>query len=58
MDNKEHYKLMNKKIVTETLKQLTDFQITGGKLGKGGVDKKSNEGLVCMHISINNGRVT
>ena len=29
-----------------------------GRLGRGGGDKKSMEGLVCMHISITNGHKT
>ena len=36
MDNKEHYKLLNKKIVTETVKHQTECQITAGRLGRGG----------------------
>ena len=55
MDNKEHYKLMNKKIDTETVKQQTDCQITVGRVGRYEGDKRSTEGLVCMHISITNG---
>ena len=58
MDNKEHYKLMNKKIDTETVKQQTDCQITAGRIGRYGGDKRSSEGLVCMHISKTNGRKT
>ena len=57
MDNKEHYKLMNKKIGTETVKHQTDCQITAGRLGRVGGDKRT-ERLVCMHISITNGHKT
>ena len=55
MDNKEDYKLMNRKIDTETVKHQTECQITARMLGRGGGDKRSTEGLVCMHISIING---
>ena len=58
MDNKEHYKLMNKKMDTEAVKHQTDCQITVGRLGRGEGDKKSTEGLVCMHLSITNGHKT
>ena len=58
MDNKEHYKLINKKIDIETVKQQTDCQITVGRGGRLGGDNRSTEGLVCMHISITNGRKT
>ena len=58
MDNKEHYKLMNQKIDIETVKQQADCQITAGRLGRSGGDKRSTEGLVCMHISITNGHQT
>ena len=58
MDDKEHYKPMNKKIDTEAVKHQTDCQITAGRLGGGGGDKRSTEGPVCMHISITNGRKT
>ena len=58
MDNKEHYKLLNKKINTETVKHQTECQITAGRLGRGGGDKRSTKGLVCMHRSITNGHKT
>ena len=51
MDNKEHYKLLDKKIGTETVKHQTDCQITAERLGRGGGDKRSTKGLVCMHIA-------
>ena len=56
MDNKEHYKLMNQKIDIETVKQQADCQITVGRVGRSGVDKRLTEGLVYMHISTTNGR--
>ena len=46
---------MNKKIDTETVRHQTDCQITTGRLGRGGGDKRSTEGLVRMHISKTNG---
>ena len=58
MDNKENYKLLNKKIDTETVKHETECQIIAGKLGRGGGDNRSTERLVCMYISITNGRKT
>ena len=45
---------MNKKIDTETVKQQTDCQITAGRGGRDGGDKRSTEGLVYMHISTTN----
>ena len=42
----------------ETVKQHADCQITAGRLGRSGGDKRSTEGLVYMHISITNGHKT
>ena len=58
MDNKEHYKLMNRKIDIVTVKHKTDCQMTAGRVGRSGGDKRSTEGLVCMHISTTNGHKT
>ena len=58
MDNKEHYKLMNQKIDIETVKQQADCQITAGRVGRSGGDKRSTEGRVYMHISTTNGHKT
>ena len=49
---------MNKKIDNETIKKQTDCQITVGRVGRYGGDKRSTEELVCMHISITNGHKT
>ena len=49
---------MIKKVDTKTVKKQTDCQITAGRIGICGGDKRSTEGLVCMHISITNGRKT
>ena len=58
MHNKEHYKLMNRKIDIATVKQQADCQMTAGRVGRSGGDKRSTEGLVCMHISTTNGHKT
>ena len=55
MDNKENYKLLNKQIDIQIVKHLTECQITAGRLGRVGGDKRSTKELVCMHISIING---
>ena len=54
MDIKEHYKLMTQK----TVKQQADCQITAGRVGISGGDKRSTEGLIYMHISTTNGHKT
>ena len=58
MGDKEHYKLKNQKIHTETVKQQADCQITVGGLGRSGGDKRSTEELIYMHISTTNGHKT
>ena len=45
---------MNKKLDTEAVKHQTYSQITAGRLGRGGGEKRSTKGLECMHIRITN----